>query len=88
GLIGTLCLMAFFAIYIIKGIRVYNKPADGNKEDTFVYYLGFGLFLGCVAYLIAGIVNDSNVCTAPVFWAFMGISVGNILLLDNKNVRE
>lgn len=87
GLIGTLCLMAFFVIYIIKGIRVYRKPVDGDKEGAFGYYLGFGLFLGCVAYLISGIVNDSNVCTAPVFWAFMGISLRNISLLGDDDSK-
>lgn len=88
GLIGTLCLMAFFVIYIIKGIQVYSRPVDGGKEGPFVYYLGFGLFLGCVAYLISGIVNDSNVCTAPVFWAFMGISVNNILLFHDSEAKR
>ncbi len=78
GLIGTLCLMAFFVMYIIKGTRVYCKPFDDDKEGRFVYYLGFGIFLGCISYMISGMVNDSNVCTAPVFWAFMGVSVRNI----------
>ena len=42
------------------------------------YYLGFGLFLGCIAYMIWGLVNDSNVCTAPVFWVFLGVSLRSI----------
>lgn len=87
GLIGTLCLIALFGIYIIKGIRVYSKPVDKNKDESFVYYLGFGLFHGCVAYMISGIVNDSNVCTAPVFWAFLGISIRNISLLGNGDSK-
>lgn len=78
GLIGTLCLMAFFVIYIIKGTRAYCKPFDGDKDARFVYYLGFGLFLGGIAYMISGIVNDSNVCTAPVFWVFLGVSLRSI----------
>ncbi len=75
GIIGTLCLIAFFVIYIVMGVRLYGNPENREGASDFTYYLGFGLFLGCVAYMIAGFVNDSNVCTAPVFWAFLGVSM-------------
>ena len=74
GIVGTLCLVAFLAIYFVKGLKKYCRTYKPGVGDRFSYYLGLGLFLGCTAYMISGIINDSNVCTAPIFWAFLGIS--------------
>ena len=88
GIIGTLCLMTFFLMFIIKGICIYGKSPDGKEGRSFSdfsYFLGFGIFMGCLAYMISGLINDSNVCTAPVFWAFVGVSMG---MWSNGNSKK
>ncbi len=76
GVLGTLCLIAFFILYAVNGIRKFCSGTDGTAAGPYLYCMQLGLFLGCIAYMVAGLINDSNVCTSPVFWAFLGASVG------------
>ena len=37
--------------------------------------------------MIAGIANDSNVCTAPVFWGMLGLGLAvNRMLVEKENL--
>lgn len=37
--------------------------------------------------MIAGIANDSNVCTAPVFWGMLGLGLAvNRMLVKKENL--
>ena len=81
GLIGTLALLIFIGWYVIRSIKIYRK-ANFNEN---ISWLGFGLFTGILVYLISGLVNDSNVCTAPVFWGAIGLGLAINRLLVEKN---
>ena len=37
--------------------------------------MGFGVCLAVVAYLIAGLVNDSLIVSASTFWLLVGIGI-------------
>jgi hypothetical protein len=40
-----------------------------------------------LVYMFAGIVNDSNVCTAPVFWGMLGLGLAvNRMLVKKENL--
>ena len=40
-----------------------------------------------LVYMIAGIANDSNVCTAPVFWGMLGLGLAvNRMLVKKENL--
>lgn len=80
GILGTLFLIGFFVLYLVSGVRKYSRKrtAAAAGADSYVYYVKFGLFLACAAYMISGFINDSNVCTAPIFWAFLGASVSDV----------
>ena len=71
GLIGTLALIVFLGWYIVKSIRIYRR-VDFHESISLI---GFGLFAAILMYLIAALVNDSNVCTAPVFWGMLGLGL-------------
>lgn len=71
GLIGLLLLLGFMGWYVIQSARIYRK-ADLKESTT---WLGIGLFAAVVVYLAAGIANDSNVCTAPLFWGVLGLGM-------------
>jgi hypothetical protein len=75
GLIPGLCLMAFFAYYVIKGARLYSGIGIARLRNSFAAAAGAGLYSGCLAYMIAAAANDSNVCTSPVFWTLLGTSM-------------
>jgi hypothetical protein len=71
GLLGLVCLLIFFGWYLVRSARIYRK-ADLKESITWV---GIGLFAAVTVYLFAAIANDSNVCTAPVFWGMLGLGM-------------
>ena len=80
GLIGTLALLIFMAWYAVQSIRIYRR-VDLHESLS---WIGFGLFAAVLVYLIAGIANDSNVCTAPVFWGMLGLGMATNRMLVEK----
>ena len=80
GLIGTLALLAFLGWYVIRSMRIYRR-ADLHESISWV---GFGLFATVLVYLIAAIANDSNVCTAPMFWGMLGLGLATNRMIVEK----
>lgn len=75
GLPALICIMGFFLLYIIRGASLYGRIDYKDPKIAFTARLGLGLYIGCIAYMIISLANDSNVCTSPVFWAALGISM-------------
>lgn len=83
GLFGTLVLIGFLLWYIIRSVRIYRR-VDLHEHLSWV---GFGLFAAVLVYVIAAVVNDSNVCTAPVFWGMLGLGMAvNRMLVAKENL--
>lgn len=93
GVTALLCLIGLFLIHLYRGVRMYavskrGKPARaGTKDGTQAFRggteggreAGCALFFGLLAFQIAGIVNNSAVTTAPVFWILFGCSMGYLV---------
>ena len=75
GLPALICIMGFFLLYIISGASLYGRIDYKDPKIAFTARIGLGLYIGCIAYMIISLANDSNVCTSPVFWAALGISM-------------
>ena len=43
-----------------------------------------GIFVGTVGYMAAGVANDANVATAPVFWVLMGLGMSINRMIAEK----
>lgn len=85
GLIATVCLFGFYIWYFIRSVRIYRCC---NMKESFSR-IGFGIFVGTIGYVAAGIANDSNICTAPVFWVLMGLGMSlNRLIAEQENIME
>ncbi len=69
GLLALLALLIFYGWYFIQSFRIYRKVEDFDLVSE----AGLGIYLGTFTYMIVGFANDSNVCTAPVFWILFGI---------------
>ena len=61
-------------------MRIYRR-ADLHESISWV---GFGLFAAVLVYLIAAIANDSNVCTAPMFWGMLGLGLATNRMIVEK----
>lgn len=83
GLIGTLCLFAFYLWYFIKSVRIYHSCSLNSATSR----IGFGIFIGTIGYMAAGVVNDANVTTAPVFWVAMGLGMAANRMIAEKNEK-
>ena len=81
GLFGTLALIGFLLWYIIRSVRIYRR-VDLHEHLSWV---GFGLFAAVLVYVIAAVANDSNVCTAPVFWCMLGLGLAVNRMLVEKD---
>lgn len=83
GLLGTLALLVFLFWYLVQSVRIYRR-VDLHES---ISWIGFGLFAAVLVYMFAGIVNDSNVCTAPVFWGMLGLGLAvNRMLVKKENL--
>ena len=83
GIVATLALLVFLGWYIIRSIRIY-RLVDLHDRLSWV---GFGLFAAVLVYLIAAVANDSNVCTAPVFWGMLGLGLAvNRMLVEKEKL--
>lgn len=71
GLLALLALLIFYGWYFIQSFRIYRKIEDFNLISE----VGLGIYLGTFTYMIISVANDSNVCTAPVFWILFGIGI-------------
>ena len=82
GFIALVAIMVFFAWYLLQSMKLYYQV----KKDDELGVLGYATFLGILAYLIAVLANDSTICTAPVFWAVLGLGWGINTLRRNKEI--
>jgi hypothetical protein len=79
GIPSLIAFLVFIGMYFISSIKVYFN----NNYDDISSIIGVGIFVAIVSYLVAGILNDSVVSVAPVFWVLLGLGI-NINLKLNK----
>ena len=76
----NISLLAVLGSSVVQSIRIYRRA---NLHES-LSWVGFGLFAAVLVYLIAGIANDSNVCTAPVFWGMLGLGLATNRMISEK----
>lgn len=83
GLIGTVALIIFLGCYLVHSIRIYRRV---NLYER-LSWIGIGLFAAVFVYVVVALTNDSNVCTAPVFWGMLGLGMSvNRMLVKKENL--
>ncbi len=81
GIPSLIALLALWAIYVLRGFKLYYKI----EYDSIEKYFGFACMMAVIGYLVAGIFNDSKVEVAPLFWIILGIGISiNELLIKAK----
>lgn len=79
GIVSLLAILLFYGIYCVDSIRLYWKGMGESLEES----AGLGIFLGTLGYMLAGMINDSSVTVAPIFWCLLGIG-----LSLNQRIRK
>lgn len=71
GLSSLIAILALLAVYLYESASLYwNSRLEQLQEVA-----GLGISTAVVAYLAAGIFNDSAVTVAPVFWSLLGMGM-------------
>lgn len=69
GVLSLICILVFYGIYFVQSFRIYRKA----KKDDLFWYVGYGIFIGSVGYMLIGLFNDSTITVAPIYWCLIGI---------------
>ncbi len=71
GVLSLIAFLTFYIIYFISSIRLYIKGCFNSNYAK----VGLAVFISTLSYMVTGLVNDSSITTAPIFWALMGIGI-------------
>ena len=66
GVLSLICLLLFWGFYLKESICIYWIQ---KKKD----YIGMACCFSVAGYLMMGVMNDSNLATAPLFWTILGL---------------
>lgn len=72
GVISLIALLVFFGWYLIDSLRIYWK----NKYTEYLSFIGVGIFVAVIGYLILSLTNDSCVAISPIFYTLIGMGLG------------
>ena len=70
GVLSLVMLLVFWGWYIRDAVKCRKKISDKRHRFTCLAFL-----LGISGYLLMGLLNDSNLATAPVFWGILGMGI-------------
>ena len=81
GLLSLICFLVFYIWYFITSFKLYVR-ADRTKSIVMV---GIGILCGTFGYMIGGIINDSMIVIAPLYWVLIGIglAINSMIKRDN-----
>lgn len=71
GVISLIGYLGFYFIYFIWSFKLFFIKAP----QSYMAHMGVGILCGTFGYIISGIINDSTVCVAPIYWCLMGIGI-------------
>jgi len=84
GVVSLIAFLALNLIYFIECMKIYWK----RKPENFLQYIGVAIIVAVVGYLISGIINDSTITVAPIYWCLMGIGFAVNRLVKNSENEE
>jgi O-antigen ligase len=83
GGISAIALTAIIIIYIIQSFKLYRKSI---QYDIFSR-IGAGIYLGIIAFFVAGMVYDTSVNVMPSIYGLLGIGIScNYFVKANLDV--
>lgn len=80
GVLSLIAFLVFYILYFISSCKIYFK----TRLDSYSARIGLGIFIGSIGYMISGIINDSTITVAPIYWALIGLGIGINLRLSNQ----
>lgn len=69
GTLSLLNMIILITFYFINSYKIYSM----HPSNSVTHIIGLCIFVGIFGYMITGLVNDSVVSIAPIFWILLGI---------------
>ncbi|MCR5205914.1 MAG: O-antigen ligase family protein [Lachnospiraceae bacterium] len=82
GVLSLICFLVFYFWYFITSVRLYRK----SDKSKYLPMVGIGILCGTFGYMVVGIINDSMVVIAPIFWAMIGIGLAINHMIKRDNI--
>lgn len=85
GVVSMIAFLAFYFAYAVGALKlIWKRTPKGYLE-----HMNAGILCGVTGYMVSGIINDSTVTIAPVFWCMMGLGLAlNYKLKHEKQASE
>ena len=80
GCVSAIAFIVFCLMYLVRSVMLYWK----HPLDTLNSKLGIGIAAAVIGYLVSGIINDSTLSYAPVFWGIIGVGIALNRLVKNE----
>ena len=71
GVLSLIAFLCFFMWYVVRSLMLYFR----RPYENIYSYAGVGCLSAVIAYLAAGIGNDSTICVSPIFWILVGSGI-------------
>lgn len=84
GLVSCITFIILCILYILQCVRVYRK----SQLHRLVEQMGVLICVGVIGYMISGIINDSNVGVAPIFWVLLGVGFACNRIVCSEEARK
>ena len=84
GILSLVALLVVFMTYLIRSVKIFMTCSF----ETFEHYVGAGIFLSILGYLVAGLFNDQVISVSPLFYTLLGLGFIVNHLLSSKNVNH
>lgn len=81
GVLSVICLLVFWIWYLKDSISLYLIQ---KKKD----WIGLACAVSVTGYLLMGLMNDSNLATAPVFWCILGLGLAVNHMQKENQTKE
>ena len=82
GVLSLICFLVFYFWYFVYSIKVFKKADKSN----YITMVGIGILAGTFGYMVVGIINDSMIVTAPLFWALIGIGLAIDFIIKRDKI--
>lgn len=86
GVISMLALLAMWVIYVVQSVRLYFRHSFA--DNSYLTFVGAGIFLGVMGFLVSALVDDSSVSVMPLFYGLLGIGIAVNGILGKKDAAD
>ena len=80
GMLSLICFLVFYFWYFISSVICIRR----SDISDYLTLVNIGILSGSFGYMVVGLINDSMIVVAPLFWALIGIGIGINTILTNK----